>query len=193
MMREARKTWETGTALLVLLAGAGLGACASPVNDDKIDALGGEKPGVLESEFHRPGQPCVLCHDSYEGASPQIAVGGTVFAAPSEPVPVEGVVVTLTDSSGITFTKTTNCIGNFFITADEWTPAFPLRAEIECPIPGSTDTDRFVMGTRIGRDGSCAGCHFNAPSQSSPGWVYCSETIRQPPYKVSDSCEGTPR
>jgi hypothetical protein len=188
--REGRNVW---VALVTVVVGAGLGACASPVNDDKIEKLGGETEGVLQSEFHRPGQPCVLCHDSYEGASPQMAVGGTVFATPSNPVPVEGVTVTLTDSSGITFTKTTNCIGNFFITADEWTPAFPLRAEIECPLPGSDVRRRFVMGTRIGRDGSCAGCHFNAPSQTSPGWVYCAETMPQPAYQVSDTCQGTPR
>jgi hypothetical protein len=108
-----------------------LAACGNPVVDQRIEALGDEVDGVEPGEFHRPGQPCVLCHSEYEGADPPMAIGGTIFATPGEETPVEGVKVTLTDSVGETKETTSNCIGNFFITADEWSPAFPLLAEIQ--------------------------------------------------------------
>lgn len=179
--------------VLFTLALASLAGCMSPVNDDARDALGGEAPGVPANEYHRPGQPCLVCHGEYGGTGPIMAVAGTVFATPTpNPVPVEKALVTLTDSNGTTVSKETNCVGNFFFTDDEWTPAFPLRAEISCPRPGSTERRRFVMGTRIGRDGSCGGCHQGAPGLDSPGWVYCAETMPDPPYVVSPGCPGVP-
>ena len=168
--------------------------CDSPVNDDRIECLGGEQPEVPPSEFHRPGQPCVTCHGEYAAESPILAVAGTIMSTPFNPVPVEGVLVRLTDAQATVVEKTTNCIGNFQVTADEWTPAFPLRAEIECPT-GDPDKPirRFVMGTRITRDGSCAGCHIGPPSQYSPGWIYCAESeAAGSPYVVSDACPGVP-
>jgi len=179
----------------VLVASTGLlTACGSPVNDDRIEALGAEANGVPPSDLHRSGQPCVLCHDAYEGASPAMAVGGTVFATRSNPVPVEGAIVTLTDSAGSTKSVTTNCTGNFFLSQEEWQPAFPLRAEVSCPTPGTDKRRRFVMGTRIGRDGSCASCHDGTPSPTSTGWIYCADRMPDPPFTVSDSCpvKGTP-
>jgi hypothetical protein len=183
------------TCSSALLAGviALSSACNSPVNDERIECLGGEQPEVPPSEFHRPGQPCVTCHGEYAADSPILAVGGTIFATPSDPVPVEGVLVRLTDAKGTVVEKTTNCIGNFQVTADEWTPAFPLRAEIECPTRDpARPVRRFVMGTRITRDGSCAGCHIGPPAQNSPGWIYCAEIQPEPPYAVNDSCQGLP-
>ena len=177
------------TCLLALLLG-----CDSPVNDERIECLGGEQPEVPPSEFHRPGQPCVTCHGEYAADSPILAVGGTIMSTPFNPVPVQGVLVRLTDAKGTVVEKTTNCIGNFQVLADEWTPAFPLRAEIECPT-GDEDKPirRFVMGTRITRDGSCAGCHIGPPSQNSPGWIYCAESEASgSPYVVDDSCPGVP-
>ncbi len=178
------------TRSCLLIAALGLAGCPSPVNDDAIDALGGECEGVPENEFHRPGQPCVLCHGEYQGDSPILSIGGTIFATPSQPIPVEGAKVTLTDANGETQERVTNCIGNFFIPADEWQPAFPLAAQIECPIPGTEDVRTLVMGTRISRDGSCAGCHFGPPSYDSPGWVYCATVMPDPPYSVKSTCAG---
>jgi len=177
-----------------IVAALGLMACESPVNDDQITCLGGEQPGVPTSAFHRPGQPCIVCHGDYQGDKPIMAVAGTIFATPSNPVPVEGVRVRLTDSAGSTKDATTNCIGNWWIDSDAWMPAFPLRAEIVCPSTAPDDPDqpprRLVMGTRITRDGSCAGCHIGPPAQDSPGWIFCGKTMPQPPYRVKDSCQG---
>jgi hypothetical protein len=175
---------------LVLLAAG----CGNRAVDERIAALGEEKANVPPSEFHRPGQPCVLCHGEYLREPPIMTVAGTIHAFPAteNPLPVKGVTVRLTDAFGDQFEKGTNCAGNFFITPEEWKPAFPLRAEIEYPVPESLDsTKRVVMSTRISRDGSCAGCHVGAPNQGSPGWVTCAEADLNPPFPPQEStCPG---
>ena len=177
-------------ALLVALAAG----CGNRAVGARIEALGEEDPNVRRGEFHRPGQPCLLCHGEYERNEPIMTVAGTVYAFPTsdDPLPVEGVTVKLTDAFGETFEKNTNCVGNFFITKEEWRAAFPLRAELEYPVPGSLEsTRRVVMSTRINRDGSCAGCHVGARDQDSPGWVTCAETNLDPPFPPRDAnCSG---
>lgn len=181
------------TILLALLAAPALVACGDPVIDAKIEALGDEIPGVAPGEHHRPGQPCLVCHGAYKGITPKMSVAGTIFSTPSrgtnEPVPVEGVIVTVTDSFGDVKTKTTNCIGNFYITEDEWLPGFPLAAKIEYPTP-SGGTSPVYMSTRIGRDGSCASCHQGNIGPSSPGLIYCVDQPTDPFPPPDDSCPG---
>ena len=177
--------------------------CGDPVLDRRVEALGDEAPGVPRGEYHRPGQPCLLCH-SDEGSARRFTVAGTIYGSPTSTSdknpdndvarPVAGVKVTLTDSFGKTFSKTTNCIGNFFVRPEEFDPDFPLRAEIEYPMPGAvTVTKRNVMATRISRDGSCAGCHSGDRSQKGPGRVFCSDdpAVQFPP--PADDCPGVPR
>jgi hypothetical protein len=183
------------TFALALVALVALSACSNPVVDQKVEALGPEVAGVEPSEWHRPGQPCLLCHGPYGGAEPEMAVAGTVFATPGkkgkDPVGVEDVVVTITDSFGDVVEKKTNCIGNFFITAEEWKPGFPLAAKIEYPDPAGGDgTTPAYMATRIGRDGSCAGCHVGPPSETSPGSLYCVAADKSPFPKPGDDCPG---
>ena len=169
-------------------------ACGNRAVDDRIELLGPEAEGVPPSEFHRPGQPCILCHGEYLREHPIMTVAGTIHAFPAadNPLPVKGVTVRLTDAFGEQKEAGTNCAGNFFITEDQWKPAFPLRAEIEYPVPGSVDsTKRVVMSTRISRDGSCAGCHKGAPNQGSPGWVTCAEADLTPSFPAQESsCPG---
>lgn len=173
---------------------AALSACSNPVIDEKVAALGPEEAGVAESEWHRPGQPCVLCHGPYGGAKPEMSVAGTVFATPGKkgktPVGVEKVKITITDSFGEVMEKETNCIGNFFITSEEWKPGFPLAAKIEYPEPGGDGTTPAYMATRIGRDGSCAGCHAGPSSATSPGSIYCVDEEKSPFPKPDDDCPG---
>ena len=169
---------QPSPALLVaMLLGAAVVGCGNPVPDKRIETLGPEIDGVEPGEFHRPGQPCVLCHSTYEGASPELSVGGTVFATPRRMIPVEKAVVTLTDSLGESRSVPTNCIGNFFITKEDWDPTYPLKAEIAYPVPGSDppEVKGVTMESRINRDGSCAGCHVGTRNQGSPGWVFCVE------------------
>lgn len=170
------------TAAPALALGVALAACGNPALDDRIDALGDEVPGVEPSAFHRPGQPCVLCHGPYFGAQPELSIGGTIFATDRGRVPVEGAVVRIWDSVGDSRELTTNCIGNFFAKKEDWDPLFPLKVEVEFGLPGKEATDRRLVGmsSRIEREGSCAGCHVDNKSevsqtQASPGRVYCVE------------------
>lgn len=181
-----------GIPLLALLAAA----CSNPVLDEKVAALGPETPGVAPSEWHRPGQPCLLCHGPYGGAHPEMSVAGTIFATPEKkgeaPAGVEKVIVTVTDSFGDVVEKKTNCIGNFFITTEEWQPGFPLAAKIEYPSLTGDGTTPAYMATRIGRDGSCAGCHEGPRSPSTPGSIYCVDQAENPFPEPAKDCPGVP-
>jgi hypothetical protein len=171
--------------LLGGLAAAG-SSCVDPVEDDLITSLGDEANGVRPGPFHRPGQPCLACH--YDaGSGPTFALGGTVFATPVEDIGVSDVTVTITDALGKTRTLTSNCAGNFYMPGSTEL-AYPLHAEIECTLPDGT-TRRSVMGTRIGRDGSCASCHHGAPSAKSPGRVSCGPAEPDPAFSPVD-CGG---
>jgi hypothetical protein len=142
-----------GASVLVLAA---LGASCEydPVLQDAIDQLPAEKGEP--SELHRPGQPCEVCHNEYEGAEPRLAIGGTVFAqdvATLGLLPVEGVFVTIYDSAGASQKACTNAAGNFYVEYDDWPDAeFPLTVQVG---------NRF-MRSLIGRDRSCASCHVLA-------------------------------
>jgi hypothetical protein len=167
--------------------------CGNPVIDSRIAALGDEDPNVAASEFHRAGQPCVLCHSEYEGASPELSVGGTVFATITDQIPVDQVKVTLTDALGETRVVPTNCVGNFYITKDEWTPAFPLQASITYNLPsaGMPMVKQRPMNSRISRDGSCATCHNGNRTQASVGWVFCEDKQPTPAFALVPGCAGT--
>jgi hypothetical protein len=153
-------------ALFTLLLGLGMAGC-DPVHADDIAALGGETPGVPPGPMHRPGQPCVVCHDS-GGKSPELSVAGTVFESQSSSEGVSGVTVLMTDSAGSSYSATTNSAGNFLVTPSQWTPTYPITST---QLQAGHVT--VVMYSEIGRNGSCAGCHsYPAPAgPSSPGRV----------------------
>jgi hypothetical protein len=166
--------------------------CLSPVNDDLIDSLGPEAPGVEEGPTHRYGQPCLACHGKYGGEGPEMSVAGTVFATPNDDIPVANAKVILTDAAGKRVERTTNCAGNFHIESESFVPQYPMRVELECPLPDGT-VRRAVMGTRVNREGSCAGCHDKGPpSPTSPGQVFCLETQPDPPFAIPTPCAGGP-
>jgi hypothetical protein len=187
--------------IVLLLAAAG---CNHPVADAEIRALGPEDPSVPPSEYHRPGQPCLVCHGPYQGASPEMVVAGTIYGyaytnatRDLEPIPVKDVRIELFDARATTVVDKrtteklpikTNCAGNFFVTSDQWDAAFPLSVAIYCPVEGMDEELRQPMTTRISRDGSCAGCHDGnpnfktqpdagdpGPNQGTPGWVFCAQ------------------
>lgn len=155
----------TRGALLVIVLSA-LGACGDPVHDNEVNALGPEKNGIPPGPRHRAGQPCLVCHDGTGPGSPTFTVAGTVYAVKGEDAPYEGATVHLTDANGGTHDATTNDVGNFYITQDEWTPQAPIHVEITAGDVTAT------MSTHIGRDGSCASCHYDPPGPASPGRVY---------------------
>lgn len=153
--------------LVVALAAALTVSCLDPVHSDAVDALGPEAAGVREGPTHRPGQPCLTCHGG-DGPGPDFAVAGTVYATRNGTAPIEGVAVLLRDSTGTTRTAITNEVGNFYITAGEWTPAYPMFAELHYGDITKT------MDTRIGRNGGCAECHRAGGKTEMPP-VYLNE------------------
>ncbi len=141
-------------------------ASCDPVHSDAVDALGGEVAGVRTGPLHRPGQPCLQCHDGKVGDPGEFSVAGTIFQNETDLTPAVGVSVTLTSANGAAYTLTTNAAGNFYVTPTEFTPAYPMGALVTS---GATIVR---MSTLIGRDGSCAGCHHDPVGPSSPGHVF---------------------
>jgi len=188
-------------ALFVVLCAALASGCANPIQDALIEQLGPEDPAVPESDIHRPGQPCLLCHGPYKGAEPEMSVAGTIYGyswdaahAKSEPIPVKDVIIEISDAFGTSpaVAPKTNCAGNFYLTKEDWNPSFPLRVAIRYPVPGEENGERVSMGTRISRDGSCNGCHEGKPNQGSPGWVYCTQRgSGAPDFQPPDACSPT--
>jgi hypothetical protein len=143
-----------------------LGSCdLNPVHDDAVADLGPEAPGVPPGPLHRPGQPCLVCHDG-STATPALSVGGTVYAVLGSGTALSGVTANLTGENGATFAATTNAAGNFYVLQSDWQPVYPLRVNLVYGAITST------MSTIIGRDGSCATCHVDPPSRISAGRVY---------------------
>ena len=156
-----RSRASPSAALLI----ATLLACADPVLDQAIDALGPEAPGVPPGPLHRPGQPCVLCHGE-AGDAPPFLLAGTVYVDAHSLTPIDDVRVDFIDSSGSAFSTTTNCAGNFFVRPQEYPAASPLWVSMR------RDEVLREMETPIYRDGSCAGCHDDPVGSASAGHVF---------------------
>ena len=149
----------------LLVAVATLAAC-DPVHQDATAALGGEAAGVRKGPLHRPGQPCIVCHDGAIGNPPQFSVAGTILQTDVGPSPAENAAVSLTDSAGKSFTATTKGAGNFYVTPTEFTPTYPMKVAVT--YAGVT----VKMTSVVGRDGSCANCHADPAGPTSAGHVY---------------------
>lgn len=163
-----------GTAWMLL-------ACADPVYDDAVAQLGGEQAGVEPGPLHRPGQPCVLCHSS-RGGELEFSLAGTVYVDRDSKTPIENVSVQVIDSQQRKFVAHTNCAGNFFVTPAEFAPDFPIWLSME-----RGDVFR-SMDTPVYREASCAGCHTNPVSLSSPGHVYLIDDPTVEPLVPPSSC-----
>jgi hypothetical protein len=156
------------SAFLALFA-LSLVDCSDPVPDGQLAALPGENPAIPVGEYHRAGQPCVICHAPGGPASDSpFAIAGTVFQQPQNAIGLANATVAMTDTSGSTFTVQTNCVGNFFVprpgTGDggaTWDPAFPIFVRI-----WDTSGRSLTMQGQIGRERSCANCHYDAPAGS---------------------------
>jgi hypothetical protein len=153
-------------ALAWLAAAAWLSACGDPVHEARIAALGPEDPAVAPGALHRPGQPCLACHDGAQSEAARYTIAGTVYLQRDAREAAPAVGVTLVDSRGRRFQARTNCAGNFFVRPGEFDPLFPVWTSLQL--------DDYVidMQSPIGRDGSCASCHVASPSQSATDAVY---------------------
>lgn len=78
-----RRVWLASFAGAAVVA-AIAGCSTDPVHDAEVAALGPEVPGMPKSlyEYHRAGQPCLVCHGGEGPAHTQFSFGGTVFAGP---------------------------------------------------------------------------------------------------------------
>jgi hypothetical protein len=138
--------------------------CADPVREQAVAALGGEDPGVEPGPLHRPGQPCLVCHDA---AGPSVfSLAGTVYARPEGRVPVAKVTVELIDADGQAFKAVTNCAGNFLVRPEDYTPRYPLWVTL------AVGDQKIDMESPVFRDGSCASCHGDPKGPASAGHAY---------------------
>ncbi|HWL86476.1 MAG TPA: hypothetical protein VNO21_11775 [Polyangiaceae bacterium] len=133
-------------------------SCTDPVLDDEIAKLGDEPAQPGEGPNHRPGQPCVLCHQQGGPAKTHFAVAGTVFdvADPAVAKGVKGVQVLFVDSGGSypRVSVFTNDVGNFYVLDSDWpTLQFPFHVKLY-----KAGTSR-LMNSHVGREPSCSGCH----------------------------------
>jgi len=158
-------------------------ACADPVLEAQIAALGEESPHVLPGPLHRPGQPCLLCH-SAAGPASRFTVAGTVFLTPTAEQPVAGVEVQLFDASRRWFLAYTNCAGNFFVTPQEYEPRLPLWVSL------SGQGLRIDMESPMHKDGDCATCHRGKKSPTSAGHVYLTADPLQFEAAPTHACGG---
>jgi hypothetical protein len=142
-----------------------LAAC-DPVLTNEIDALGSEVNGVDTGPLHRPGQPCLLCHDGASGDPTQFSVAGTVFMKATGTKPAQRATIELQGADGMKFNATTNAAGNFYVSPGQFEPKFPLEVKVHY------QSETITMETLIGGDGSCAGCHEDPAGPDSPGHVF---------------------
>lgn len=154
-----REAMTRVAALLLALAG-----CDEPVRDRAASALGPEAPGVPPGPLHRPGQPCVLCHDGDEARA--LALGGTITWTEGSDEPAIGATVHFVDSLGARFTATTNCAGNFFVLPEDYEPRYPVWVSLR---RGEWE---IAMESPVNGDGSCATCHARERGPESAGSVY---------------------
>jgi hypothetical protein len=150
---------------IALLACVALVAC-DPVQDNAVTALGGEAAGTRTGPLHRPGQPCLLCHDGALGDPEQFSVAGTVFVSPDDKTPAVNAQVQITAADQTKKTFSTNAAGNFYVPVTQWNPQFPLQVSV------TYQAETLDMDSTIGREGACAGCHVDPVGPSSPGHVY---------------------
>lgn len=149
----------------VVTCGVVLAAC-DPVHEDAVSALGGEARGVRIGPLHRPGQPCIVCHDGALGDPPAFSVAGTIYQTETGAAAAASATVSLVDSAGRSYSATTNLAGNFYVTPSEFTPTYPMRVSV------TYGNVTVKMTSLVGRDGSCAGCHVDPAGPASPGKVF---------------------
>jgi hypothetical protein len=154
-MTRSTVCWLLSSGIVAL---ATFAACRyDPVPQDLIDELG-EEPGE-PSELHRGGQPCLACHSVYEGATPRMSVGGTIYyeANDGRILPAPDVLVEITDSRQVQRKACTNAAGNFWVEHEDW-------RDITFPLTVRAGERRMI--SIVGRDGSCASCH-SLPDETS--------------------------
>lgn len=182
-----------GSALMTLagvLGVAGLGSSCNldPVHRAGVNNLGDELADLYppESEWHRPGEPCALCHSKAGPADGEFVLAGTIFWGPDRyDRRVDQAYVRIGGPEKTTKCFVTNCNGNFFVRPDEYKNLkFPLLVSVErVQNPGGLgpDDEKPIrirrMTSHIGREASCATCHIlGLRDFGSPGQIRLFDT-----------------
>jgi hypothetical protein len=157
-----------------------------PVHKSEVNDLGPEHGDEypVESQYHRPGEPCALCHSDKGPADTTFVLGGTVFWGPDNySRRADKAYVRILDAKKAQRCFVTNCNGNFYVKqADYPGISFPLLVSVErTKDPGHDESTlvRRAMSSHVGRDPSCATCHIQGLRDfGSPGQIhlYNSET-----------------
>lgn len=160
------------TLPLLATALAPVTACTfDPVHQSLVDQLGPEAPNIPKGEFHRAGQPCVVCHGGEGPANEKFSIAGTIFHGPNTTnigfMGAGGVTVYIEDDNGQTIPVTTNCVGNFWIKASDFQPVFPVQVSIA----GPNNMGQQTMRSQIGREPSCGMCHQVQSYPNQPGAI----------------------
>jgi hypothetical protein len=160
------------TGLIVFaIALTAVGSC-DPVHDDAIAALGPEAAGVRRGPLHRPGQPCLLCHDGVIRDPQRFTVAGTVYQTPSERAASVGASVILIDANASQVQLVTNAAGNFYVAPREYDPTFPIQVTVTGPGGQTVRMQTLIEGNgTVEPNGGCASCHFDPMGPNSPGHV----------------------
>ncbi len=129
--------------------------------------------GTIGSELMRPGDTCITCHKSSNGA-PEFLIAGTVYPTRHEPLlcnGLTGITVTITDAKGAQTILKSNSVGNFACGPvarsgfPMCNPTFPVSARVDGP-GGKTASMIDPQMT-----GDCNTCHTEAGLNNAPGRI----------------------
>jgi hypothetical protein len=146
---------------LTMLAASASTSCFDPQHTDEVNAQGPEVNGVGPGPTHRPGQYCRACHAGSGPGKGEFSIAGTVYAVRDGAETQQGVKVILTDATGEVKQTVSNEAGNFYLLIGQWAPVFPVRVLLD----DGVNTKEMI--TTIGRNGSCAFCHYGADNEPS--------------------------
>ncbi len=172
---------------VALVAGAGSSCNLDPVHRAGVNNLGPENSDAYPptSEFHRPGEPCALCHSKDGPADSQFVLEGTIFWGPDDyNKRVDSAYVRILDANKTRKCFVTNCNGNFFARPEDFSRiTFPLLVSVERTKDPGKDENTLVirrMTGHIGREPSCATCHIQGLRDfGSPGQIRLYDTEDQ--------------
>jgi hypothetical protein len=177
-----------GGAGALLVAGMGSSCNLDPVHRAGVNNLGEENSAAYppESEYHRPGEPCALCHSKAGPADTQFVLAGTIFWGPDRyDRRVDQAYVRVGGPDSTVKCFVTNCNGNFYVKSEDYQNLkFPLLISVERVNnpggPGPNDEKSIQlrrMSSHIGREASCATCHIvGLRDFGSPGQIRLFDT-----------------
>ncbi len=166
-------------SLFAAIAVAGSSCNLDPVHRAGVNDLGPELADLYppESEYHRPGEPCALCHSDKGPAESEFVLGGTIFWGPDNyDSRVDNAYVRVLDAEKKKKCFVTNCNGNFYVRRSDFANiTFPLLVSVERTVePGKNESTLVIrrMSSHIGREASCAVCHIQGLRDfASPGQI----------------------